>query len=95
MKKVHGKWQQCNVRVQRILCQRTCSKRCDKSKTLSCSKITEEDRQKDFDKFWGSMNWEDRMVYVNGLVGSTDKISKNKWKLKKAKILQVVLMEGK
>ena len=44
-------------RAGRLLCQRGCSKRCEKnSKMRQCSLITEENRNAVFEKFWKAMS---------------------------------------
>lgn len=70
MKQVDGRWGHCVERGGRILCPRNCSKRCDKRDYRLCSHITEDERREMFDKFWVTMNWEERKVYVNSLVAS-------------------------
>lgn len=70
MKKVDDGWRFCFERSGRVLCPHTCSKQCKRSHLRKCGDITEEDRRNIFDQFWGKMNWEQRKVYVNGLVES-------------------------
>ena len=37
-----------------------------------CPLITEEDREIIFSNFWKNLNWDERKVYVNSLIGSSD-----------------------
>lgn len=39
-----------------------------KSLKRNCNKITEEDRLKIFNYFWGNLNWDKKKMYVNSLV---------------------------
>ncbi|WAR13967.1 hypothetical protein MAR_004072 [Mya arenaria] len=70
MKKVDGRWGNYVERGGRFLCPRNCSKRCEKSSVRFCPTITEETRQEIFDKFVATLDWDERKVYVNSLVGS-------------------------
>lgn len=44
---------------------------CEKSSKHYCSKVEEADREKIFKSFWGNMNWEEKRMYVRGLVDVT------------------------
>jgi len=77
MKKTDDGWKLCVERNERVLCPRNCSKRCEKSKVRHCNDFTEEDRRNIFDQFWGTMDWNQRKVYVNGIVESGDKATTN------------------
>ncbi|MES9905049.1 MAG: hypothetical protein ABW168_20530 [Sedimenticola sp.] len=68
MEKRDGSWKYCAERNGRILTPKGCSKRCDRSKVLECTKFSEEDRQDIFTKFWANLNWDERKVYVISLV---------------------------
>ena len=70
LKKENGKWSLNVERSERILVERNCSKRCEKSKVKQCVRISEDDRRDIFDNFWKNMTWDERKVYVNSLVGT-------------------------
>ncbi|XP_050518028.1 uncharacterized protein LOC126892515 [Diabrotica virgifera virgifera] len=44
------------------------SKKCTTSKVRNCEKLTVEMRQDIFNNFWTNLNWEQRKIYINGLV---------------------------
>lgn len=76
MKKEDGKWGFVIDRNKRTLGERNCSKRCATSKVKQCSSFNEDDRKAIFKMFWENMNWEERKVYVNSLVGTSATASK-------------------
>ena len=59
----------CKERAGRLLCPSGCSKKCEKmSKMRQCSLITDENRNAIFEKFWKTMSWEEKKMYVVSLV---------------------------
>lgn len=55
----------------RVMGPRCQSAACVKSSKHHCSKIGEADREKVFKRFWENMNWEEKKMYVRGLVDVT------------------------
>lgn len=53
-------------RPERILGERHCGKKCDKSR--KCNLIDEETRTNIFTSFWKNMTWSEKKVYVVNLV---------------------------
>ena len=64
------------VREPRLMGPPCCSARCQKSKKRCCSKFSEDDRERIFTNFWQNMNWEQRKMYVSGLVNSKEVASR-------------------
>ena len=62
-----GKWVEID-RGQRQLGPRGCKQRCFRIQTTECSKVTDERRIKLFDSFWKGMSWDEKRMYVRGLV---------------------------
>ena len=59
----------CKERAGRLLYPSGCSKKCEKmSKMRQCSLITDENRNAIFEKFWKTMSWEEKKMYVVSLV---------------------------
>ena len=59
----------CKERAGRLLCPSGCSKKCEKmSKMRQCSLITDENRNAIFEKFWKTMSWEEKKMYVVSIV---------------------------
>ncbi|CAH0731344.1 unnamed protein product, partial [Brenthis ino] len=56
------------VRLAKILGPPCTSSFCQKSKLRGCQRFEEETRKSIHDKFWKTMNWDQRRVYVAGLV---------------------------
>lgn len=66
------------VRPARKLGDRCNSQLCKKSKVRNCEKFNDEKRQEIHNSFWKNMNWDQRKVYIVGLVnrkGTTRKTS--------------------
>lgn len=55
-------------REERKMGPRCNSKFCEKSAVRTCNEITEAQRKILFDKYWQSMNWDQRKVYVGNMV---------------------------
>ncbi|XP_034826500.1 uncharacterized protein [Maniola hyperantus] len=62
------KLMQNKIRPARQLGERCVSQFCRKSKIRNCEKFNDEKRQEIHNMFWKSMNWDQRKVYVAGLV---------------------------
>lgn len=54
-------------RRQGVTCN---SKMCEKSKLRECNMINEEERKAIFREFWDKMSWDQRRIYIAGLVDS-------------------------
>lgn len=52
--------------------ERCKSKFCEKSQNRLCNKITDECRQKIFSYFWNNLNWDQRKIYITGLINRTN-----------------------
>lgn len=64
-----GKKTHCVARCERLLAERQCSNRCNKMKNgRNCKAINETSRRDIFNSFWRDMNWDQKRVYVIGLV---------------------------
>lgn len=64
LKKHEGKWTQSNSRPARKM-----KNACDcKSAKFECRKLTEDARREIYNNFWQNLNWEQRKVYIAGLV---------------------------
>ncbi|XP_072550288.1 uncharacterized protein [Salminus brasiliensis] len=59
------------TRAARIMGSGCASEACRKSAKRFCHTFSEEDRQNIFQNFWQKMNWEERRIYVAGLVDHT------------------------
>ncbi|XP_066498806.1 uncharacterized protein [Hoplias malabaricus] len=59
------------TRSARILGPGCTSEACKKSAKRFCHTFSEEERQRIFGNFWKNMNWEERRVFVSGLVDHT------------------------
>lgn len=55
------------VRNQRVMQSRCVSTKCSQSKIKKCNEISDAERTEIFKSFW-NMTWEDRKMYVNGMV---------------------------
>ncbi|CAK1593378.1 unnamed protein product [Parnassius mnemosyne] len=64
----NGKLKQDRVRTARQLGDRCYSQFCRKSKVRNCEKFDHERRYEIHNSFWKNMNWDQRKVYVTGLV---------------------------
>jgi hypothetical protein len=63
-------------RKERVLREKQCSKLCKKmKKPRFCHSISEVDRQRMFSRFWYQMSWEEKKIYVIGLVEKGEKQS--------------------
>lgn len=60
-----GKVKYMKIRNERIMGEKTCTKRCDKKKM--CNEISDRQRKKIFHEFW-SMNWDEKRIFVKGLI---------------------------
>ncbi|CAG9792709.1 unnamed protein product [Diatraea saccharalis] len=56
------------VRTAKMMGPPCTSSFCQKSKLRGCQRFEEETRKSKHDKFWKTMNWDQRRVYVAGLV---------------------------
>ncbi|XP_076137473.1 uncharacterized protein LOC143120111 isoform X4 [Alosa pseudoharengus] len=56
------------LKEPRLIGPRCTSVACEKSSKHHCSEITEADREKIFKNFWENMTWEEKRMYVCGLV---------------------------
>ena len=57
-----------NQRPARFMGKACGSPTCAKSSAYKCNEISEPERQFVFERFWGTMNWSQRKVYVSSLV---------------------------
>ena len=65
----HGKKTFNEERQERILKPSKCTKWCNKEKDgRQCKRVSEDNRRDIFSKFWQNMNWEEKRVYVLGLI---------------------------
>lgn len=62
-----GKFAYSVQRQERTVGERHCSKRCK-----TCSLITEKDRLDIFNRFWKNMNWDEKKMFVIGMVEKTE-----------------------
>ncbi|WAR25418.1 hypothetical protein MAR_011122 [Mya arenaria] len=56
----------CVERKERLISPSNGTKRCEKSR--QCSLLQEEDRQAIFETFWHQMTWQEKRLYVTGLI---------------------------
>ena len=66
-----GEQNECRrARKMKQACNSPC---CTKSATRHCNEISEEERQKCFDKYWKELNWEQKKLFVSNLIDVDEK----------------------